>query len=107
MKNPAQKPAPEVIATLHDEEALQADMFAATKPIPGLEAIGMRYAGNDQQGFFPCNETGAVMLAQDGRPMLWPTMAHLRLWAHSYLTQKPPMIVIPTGGLPPPRGKPD
>lgn len=87
-------------------EQLAQEMMDNTKPVPGFEDAGLRYAGSAQMGYFPCVPNGAVMVSNCGSPIIWPSLAHLRAWAHNHLMQKS-NIVIPTGGMPTPQGRPN
>lgn len=84
-------------------EALAEGMLDATKPIPGLEGIELRYAGNEKIGFFPCMPDGSVMGTPIGLPIVLPTMAHLKMWVCSFIRQQQRQasnIVIPTLSVP-------
>lgn len=77
---------------------LAKELLESTKSIPGFEDTGLRYVGNNQRGFSPCIATGRVMVSDAGVPIVWPTMAHLRVWAFNYMVQKS-KIVIPSKGM--------
>lgn len=84
---------------------LEKEMLEATRPIPGFEDTGLRYAGNEQMGYYPCIESGAVIVSATGNPIVWPTKAHLRLWADQWLllqARQQSGIVVPQGTVPPP-----
>lgn len=83
-------------------DQLAKELMDNTKPVPGYEDSGLRYAGNANMGYFGCASNGAVMVGPGGTTIIWPTLAHLRAWAHNYLMQKS-NIVIPVGGFPPAR----
>jgi hypothetical protein len=81
-----------------ETEDLLKGMLDATKPIPGFEDTDLRYAGNENMGYFPCMKNGSIVLLNRTAPLIFPTMAHLRMWAHGQSHES--NIVIPKMGVP-------
>ena len=76
------------------KEELLKKMKDETKPIPGLEDTDLRYAGNENMGYFPCMGNGSIVVGPGGSPMILPSITHLQVWALGQAGQGS-RIVIP------------